>query len=154
MKSQSTPLDIIHHWWFTVNEPAKSNMALNIMLKLGLHNVSISSNVKLHEYLTEDLHYLKHVGRALSMRSLIDYILSEMTSDKKWEEITNFHLSIVDSSNFDKDARTEINSKIPEIEPNRTAWINAAKSWQDIRGEELSDQSILIWENTQSSQSF
>ncbi len=143
--TEKLPLEIVRDWFKEVEEPAKGLMEFFVMVRIRDHDLSSSRDI-LGEWLSERLDYYKHVGRAIQVRGLIDYILAERGTVEFWEHALDTQLEMIEHAQTPKMVRQSVNKHLPSMPKAKEVWLQTAASWEALRSNYLTDERLWMWE--------
>ena len=93
------------------------------------------------DFLTERIDATRHIGRAISVRAVIDFGLKRTDAD----DYVSRHLDTVESVES-RDLKRLANAAIGRHLQGKPAWDRACRSWRSLKRAALSDASLVSWE--------
>jgi hypothetical protein len=144
------PLKTILIWINGLPKDVSEQLKLFCAAKL-LNNDTLllsDSEEEFCDFLNGRLWCMEHVGRALAVCAVIDYIMMEQGNEKWWENNLNSHLTIVDSGDQPPGIRSRINKGLPKHPAFKDQWLMAADAWAKLRETELSYVALHKFEAT------
>ena len=105
-----------------------------------------SSEEIFREYLGEKLYHFNHLGRALSVCAIIDFIMCEMGDENWWKHNKDMLLDFMEWENATREMKMKINADLPDHAKRQAEWIEAAEKWAELRKNILSFNALHIAE--------
>jgi hypothetical protein len=145
------PLEIITDWVDSLPQEVREKISFFVTIRLLSQEKVISGLTKtseetLREYLGERLNPLNHLGRALSVCAVIDFIMFEMGDENWWKHNKDMLLNFMEWEHATKDMKMKINADLPDHSKHQAAWIESAEKWHELRGDVLSLKELYVAE--------
>lgn len=143
------PLELVHLWFKKQSEEVKLETALLVLYSLpdGGYPNPESAEADFLAWLLPVQNMPKDIGKAIIVRSLIDFTCGNRFTRAGWNETGN---RLRQAETIVKDKAKDIGlkpsdalGKCPERQDFRSAhWIKAGESWRALCERELADQSL------------
>jgi len=94
---------------------------------------------------------VRSIGFLVAFKAIFDYLfLKKRGTDEGWEGPRNFFQSILDSTDSDMPSgmKEKAEKSLAELPDRREKWKSICRSWQELKVDALSEESIEQWERT------
>jgi hypothetical protein len=135
------PLQAILKWWESLEEFPRCHIAADVCFRLTSQTDVMDRHEELfRDYLEERLNAVSHVGRAIAVRAVIDYIFLQTNL----EDSLRGHLENVEGE--DAKLRQLSNAAIGQHLKVSPEWKTACRKWRKLKKAALLDETLFSWE--------
>jgi hypothetical protein len=140
------PLSIIRDFYRGLPDDVKSMMSHFTLSRLTEFDLLGDGAEQMEEYLKQD-DTLRDLGTVLSIRAAIDFVFLIQGDKEHWDKAINWQLDMVDDGRIRSSMRDTLHRNLPLLPDRKQRWLQAFESWKKIRDSDLSDDSLLLWDD-------
>ena len=142
------PLEQILAWHETVASTPRENLAFSVLAMAGKFDHFPPETLSVFRaWLTEELDLFQQVGRTVQVRGLIDYVFHREGNSKEWDDGLDRKLDMLERADVPQHLKPLINKAIPNLIARKPEWLEASRSWRDLRYAHLTDEALHVWED-------
>ena len=131
-------LHAILNWWRTVDDFNRPYIAMDVLFRLSAHTgIHTRYEVLFHEFLSEPLPAVRHVGRVLSVRSIIDFWFVRKGQSRS----TEMFLEAVEEP--DIELKSFANAALGQVTHIQQDLDKAYETWRHLRETSISDAALI-----------
>jgi|GEM_PF-5229213 len=140
------PLSLIRDFYRGLPDDVKSMMSHFTLSRLTEFDLLGNAAAQMEEYLKQS-DTLRDLGTVLSIRAAIDFVFLTQGDEEHWNKSINWQLDLVDDGSITSSMRDTLHSNLPLLPDRKQRWLDAFDSWKTIRDSDLSDDSLLRWDD-------
>ena len=140
------PFAIIRDFYRALPDDVKTMMSYFTLSRLTEYDCLGDPIGQMEKYL-EQRNTLMDLGTILSLRAAIDFVFLTQGDPEHWDETINWQLDMVDDGSITSSMRDTLHRNLPSLPDRKQRWLDAFELWTKLRDSDLSDDSLLLWDN-------